>query len=197
MTNRSQKGLRTFLAIPLPESLKKQIGTIQSDLQERSSGVRWVKPDNLHLTLRFFGETSHEDLEKIKGSMLSVERIQKPFEVEVQGLGAFPSPRRPRVLWLGLTPGAPLVDFFRVCQQALEQAGIPPEQRPLAPHLTIGRLRQHGSDLSALTESYAQRSFGTLPVTQAVLYESRLHQHGAEHLPLQTMKLSGADTPES
>ena len=196
MSDRGRPHIRAFLAIPLPESLKQAIGKLQRTLVGEAPEVRWVKPESLHLTLRFFGETTQEDLEKIKVSMLSVKRIQQPFAVEVKSLGAFPSPRRPRVLWLGLPPRMPLQELYESCQGELEKHGLSPEQRPFAPHLTIGRIRQQGSDLSALTDSYATYGCGELPISRIVLFESRLQRHGAKHIPLQTIELSGADFPE-
>lgn len=195
MPAKEQTGIRTFLAIPLTEALERAVDKVQKELDEETDGVRWTRPGNRHLTLRFFGETAQEDLEKIKVSMLSVKRIQRPFAVEVRGLGAFPTPGRPRVLWLGLTPRAPLQGLYRTCQEELQKLGVAPETRPFAPHLTIGRIRRHGSDLRRLTESYAARSFGELPVSQIVLYESRLRKSGAEHIPIENIELSGNDLP--
>jgi len=96
--------VRAFLAIPLPRQLQESIHCIQTELQASITEARWTIPDNLHLTLHFFGEIEQETLEKLKVSVLSVKGCQRPFQVGVKGLGAFPDPHRPRVIWLGLEP---------------------------------------------------------------------------------------------
>ncbi|MBW2503327.1 MAG: RNA 2',3'-cyclic phosphodiesterase [Deltaproteobacteria bacterium] len=191
MSKMKNQAIRTFLAVPLTSELSGSVGRLQKTLSSRIEGVRWVKSDNLHLTLFFFGPTTQEDLEKIKVSMLSVERVERSFEVAVDGLGAFPNLRRPRVLWLGLTPEEPLRELFRACRAALQATGYSPEARSFAPHLTIGRIRQNRSDLTSLAQDSVPHGIGRLPVTELILYESRLHQRGAEHIPLHAVELSG------
>lgn len=178
---------RVFLAVPLPPQIKASICAAQRNLQTQIPGVRWVRPENLHLTLHFFGETTQESLEKIKVSVLSVKHCQRPFMVEIKGLGAFPNRHRPRVLWFDLEPKGPLRQLHRDCQKFLRQAGVVSESRSYSPHLTIGRLRQSETDLTDICRSVGQRLVGQLPVDRLVLFESRLHSDGAEHIPLLTV----------
>jgi 2'-5' RNA ligase len=185
--------VRAFLAVPLPPPLQHAIALLQSELAAAVPGVRWTRPETIHLTLRFFGDTDVDDLEKVRASMLSVTLRAQPFEVDLLGLGAFPDRRRPRVVWIGLTPAEPLQILYRVCQAELGRVGIAAEPRAFMPHLTIGRFRERGSDLTALLTNEAQRQVGRLPVTQLVLYESRLQPGGARHIPLFTVPLDGRD----
>jgi 2'-5' RNA ligase len=178
---------RTFLAIPLPRQLKEAISAVQSHIQAQITGVRWIRSENLHLTLHFFGETKQEDLEKIRVSVLSVKQCQQPFLVEVKRLGAFPNLHRPRTLWLDLEPKDQLRKLHGDLRRCLHQVGIATESRPYSPHLTIGRLRQQKSDLTDLYNSVGQTLVGRLPVDKLVLFESRLHPGGAEHIPLLTV----------
>jgi 2'-5' RNA ligase len=190
--------VRVFLAIPLPQQLKGAIQTLQKNLRSQIAGVRWVRPENLHLTLHFFGEVEQETLEKIKVSVLSVTGCNRPFAVEVKGLGAFPNRRRPRVLWLGLEPKDQLMQVYENCRQSLQQAGVATESRPYSPHLTIGRLRQPKSGLSALTEldsSIGDEMIGRFSADRLVLFESRLQPGGAEHIPLLTVSLDKIHNP--
>lgn len=187
------RSVRAFLAIPLATPLQNTIASVQQDLSGTLPGVRWTRPETIHLTLRFFGTSSADDLEKIRASMLSVTLSENPFQVDVAGLGAFPDRHRPRVLWLGLIPQEPLLSLFRSCEQELGRNGVTAEARPFAPHLTIGRSRERGPDLSRLLSAYAGRVFGQLPVEQLVLFESRLHPGGAEHIPLFTAPLRRGD----
>ncbi len=179
--------VRSFLAIPLPQQLQKAISAIQRHLQAQITGARWVRPENLHLTLHFFGETEQETLEKIRVSMLSVRQHQRPFLVEVKGLGVFPNRHRPCIIWLDLEPKDQLRQLHRDCSGLLHQAGVATESRPYSPHLTIGRLRQQKSGLTDLFSSVGKTLVGRLPVDKLVLFESRLHPGGAEHIPLLTV----------
>ncbi len=176
--------VRAFLAVSLPTELKTSIAVLQERLKTQVAGVRWANPETIHLTLRFFGATTQETLEKVKVSMLSVKRIQYPFQVAVRGLGAFPNLHKPRVVWLGVEPEAPLQQLYKNCQVRLGAGGVATETRPFFPHLTIGRLRQRGTDLTQLSKQFEQTLIGPLPITQMVLYESRLQPNGAEHIPL-------------
>lgn len=181
--------VRAFLAIPLPPALQDAIRALQKELGAQLPEVRWTRPENLHLTLHFFGEISQESLEKIKVSVLCVKGCQAPFSVAVGGLGAFPGPRRPRVIWLGLDPAEQLRQLHGNCAAVLRKAGIVTEPRPYMPHLTIGRLKQQQPDLSALCAASGKAVVGRLPVDRLVLYESRLQPGGAEHIPLMTVNL--------
>lgn len=178
---------RVFLAVPLPLHIRESICTLQENLRTRMPDVRWTRPDNLHLTLHFFGETTQETLEKIKVSVLSVKRCQQPFMVEVKGLGAFPDWHRPRILWLILEPEDAVRKLHGDCQQALHLAGVVTESRPYTPHLTIGRLRQNKTDLTGLPGSVGLLPVGWMQIDSLALFESRLHSNGAEHVPLLTL----------
>ena len=181
--------VRTFLAIPLPQQAKDAVRTLQRELQEKIPAVRWTPSENLHLTLNFFGDTPQESLEKIRVSMLSVKRRHRPFQVEVKGLGAFPSQHRPRIVWLGLEPKSPLIKLHQDCRLFLAQAGITVEARPYSPHLTIGRVRKQSRDVTELFSSIGEASIGWLPVNKLTLFESRLCPGGAEHIPLMAVEL--------
>lgn len=183
--------VRAFLAVPLPPVLQQAIAALQRELSGAMPGIRWTRPDTVHLTLHFFGATSADDLEKIRASMLSVKLREKAFQVEVLGLGAFPDHRRPRIAWLGLTPEPPLRTLQQTCQAELERNGFTAESRAFAPHLTIGRFRERAPDLGPLFAAHAGRRVGCLPVGQLVLFESRLLPEGARHIPLFTVPLDG------
>lgn len=181
--------VRVFLGVPLTEELQNAIRSLQGDLKARIRDIRWSRPENLHLTLHFFGETEQENLEKIRVSMLSVKRCHRPFLVDVIGLGAFPSLRRPRVIWLGLNPQNQLGQLHRDCRRALHATGLVTDSRPYSPHLTIGRAKKKTNELTTLGSDLGQQLVGHLPVDRLVLYESRLKPEGAEHIPLFTIGL--------
>ncbi len=179
--------IRTFLAIPLCDEVRSRVIEIRDELAAQFPGVRWVRPETMHLTLRFFGDVSEESLEKIGDVVLSVGRLHPPFTLRFRGVGAFPSAARPRVFWLGVD-GAPLKGLYADLEEALDRAGFPREERPFSPHLTLGRSRDRlrsGADLGR----YRQIEGGVLQVDSVVLYESRLQPAGAAHLPRKTVHL--------
>ena len=186
---------RVFLAIPLPQHLKDSISAVQRQLQTLIPSARWIPPENLHLTLHFFGGIGQETLEKIKVSVLSVKGCKRPFLVEVKGLGAFPGRHRPRVLWLDLEPKDQLRQLHQDCNKALLRAGVATESRPYSPHLTIGRLRQQKTDLTDLFNTVGHQRIGQLPINELILFKSRLKPGGAEHIPLLTVSLDENDNP--
>lgn len=180
--------IRTFLAIPLSAPLRGAVAALQNDLQGQLPEVRWTPPDNVHLTLRFFGATSADDLEKIREVVLSIAVREEPFAAAVAGLGVFPHRQAPRVLWLGVA-AAQLAALQATCAAALKSIGLPDEARPFAPHLTIGRLHRRPPRLGEVLAAWGERPLAPLPVDRLVLYESRLLPAGARHLPLLTAPL--------
>ena len=140
------------------------------------------------------GHLEQETLEKLKVSVLSVMGCQRSFQVEVKGLGAFPDPHRPRVIWLDLEPRDQLEQLHRATGRCLRQAGLTTDSRPYSPHLTIGRLREDKLDLSKLFSSMQQMTIEPLNVDRLILYESRLRPEGAQHIPLLTVNFDDKNT---
>jgi len=183
--------VRTFLAIPVTDELRRGMTRLQRDLNASLPGIRWVNPATIHLTLRFFGDIPEESLEKIGEVMLSVGRLSAPFQAEAAGVGAFPSPARPRVIWLGVRDGPSLAALHAAMDEGLRQIGFPGEDRPFSPHLTLGRCRQRIAAAQTVLERFHDFTCGPLPVDRVTLYESRLEPAGAVHLPLKTVYLGG------
>lgn len=179
--------IRAFLAIPLPAEVIRNSLQVQKELAAVLPGVRWVRPEGMHLTLRFFASIDEETLDRIGEVMLSVGCLCSPFQVEVRGVGAFPSPNRPRVLWLGIRRDESLQALYAALEGALEDIGIPPESRPFRPHLTLGRARYRLPPAQAVLEPYNDFPGGMVPADKLVLFESRLQPTGAEHRPLKTI----------
>jgi 2'-5' RNA ligase len=181
--------VRAFLAVPLAPHVLSSLSRLQAQLSRKINDIRWSHPQNLHLTLHFFGNIDQETLEKIKVSVLSVKRCHQPFKVDIRGLGAFPSLRRPKVIWLGLQPQAQLKQLHQDIQQSLRLAGLTPDSRPYSPHLTIGRVRRAAADLTEQGVTLSDTTIDYLLIDRVVLFESRLQPQGAEHIPLFTVKL--------
>jgi 2'-5' RNA ligase len=181
--------VRAFLAVPLSPDLQRQIARLQDRLAETLPGVRWVRPDTIHLTLKFFGDLPEESLDRIGEVVLSIGHLSVPFQARLAGVGAFPSPLRPRVIWLGVDGGPPLAKLQDDLESALEKIGIPRDDRPFTPHLTLGRRRGPTRAADRHLEPFKDATCGTLAVDSLVLFESRLDPDGAVHLPRKTVDL--------
>ena len=181
--------VRAFLAIPLNEEVRQALTELQRTLAADWPGVRWTRPESLHLTLRFFGDLPEECLEKIGEVMLSVKSFTAPFSAPVRGLGAFPSTTRPRVIWAGVQGGKPLASLYTQLENGLSGIGLLPEERPFTPHLTLGRCRIPFGGAAKVLNRYRLANFGSLKVDRLILYESQLGPDGAVHIPRKDVKL--------
>ena len=192
--------LRTFIAVPLPEPVKAHLKQAQDRLQAAvgGSGVRWVAPEGLHLTLKFLGQTQAHEVPAITEALSQAAAGATPSTLRLSRLGAFPSARRPRVLWVGTTEEvAPLTAFYRQVEERLAALHFPREGRPFAPHITLGRVRDgappqvHHRLEEALVDNDTLGEVPPAPVTEVVLYRSTLTPAGAVYSPLVVATLSG------
>lgn len=182
--------LRLFIAVPIPQGMKESLKVLQASWKAKAQGVRWVKPEGLHITLKFLGNVHEEKLEGIKEAMRKALSGFTPFEVRVKGTGAFPSTKNPRVLWVGVKDEeGKLKGVFNALEKALQKWGFPREDRPFSPHLTLGRVKGKG-DFSFLEEG-SDLDFGPLLVEEVILFKSDLKPEGAEYTPLYAVPLGG------
>ena len=178
--------IRTFLAIPLDTSTLHTIDSIQHRLGSDLPNIRWVRSHNLHLTLRFFGNISEENLEKAAKIMVSVGSLFAPFSMTLKEIDTFPSTDRARVVWIGVQ-SSKLVELHHALQEQFHAAGFPVEHRPLRPHITIGRSRRQTGRILSLSQ---HKVADTMRVDELILFESRLQPTGAEHIPRFTVRLA-------
>ncbi|MGO0123043.1 RNA 2',3'-cyclic phosphodiesterase [Desulfothermobacter acidiphilus] len=179
---------RLFWAVALPAALRRQLSELQRQLGFSSRQVKWVEEGNLHLTVRFLGDTPHKQVEAIKEAVALHLSGVPAFVSEVDRLGAFPSLRRPRVLWVGVKAHPLLSRLHGAVEAAVRQLGFAPEERPFAPHITLGRVRER-EELGA--DRLAQVSFppAPLPVDELVLFRSVLSAEGPLYQPLAALRL--------
>ncbi|HEY7955513.1 MAG TPA: RNA 2',3'-cyclic phosphodiesterase [Polyangia bacterium] len=142
--------------------------------------VAWVPPANLHLTLRFVGTIEEALIEGMVGRLKPRLKGRAPLELRARGLGAFPSHEKPRVLWVGLDGGEPLLALQREVEAAMVELGLAREERPFHPHLTVGRVKAQPEGASFTWSSEAE--LGMSQVSEIVIYESRTAERGAEYL---------------
>jgi len=185
--------MRIFVAVALVPALREAIGGMPSRLNSAGSSLRWVSPDNLHLTLKFLGETAEVRVPKIAGAVREVAERTARFEITLAGMGAFPSPRRPQVVWVGVGDGADhLVALAQDLDTALHRLKFPREHRPFQPHLTVARVRRAGPapDLSGPLDGLGGLILGTQTVDTLHVMESTLNPSGAIHRPVDMVRLS-------
>ena len=178
--------LRAFLASELPPALQEKIHAATGGLRKalRDDLIRWVPAHNVHLTLKFLGDISPSSIELIKQMLLTEAAAFPAFEVQVEGLGCYPTPRRPRVLWVGLKAPAELTSLQRAIEAASARLGYESEERDFSPHLTIGRVRQNASsaDLQKIRTALEENQFGSLGrarIDAVHLFKSELRPEGS------------------
>ena len=134
--------MRLFLAVTLPDDVRESIGRATAEVRATVTGVRWVRPELLHLTVKFLGERADGDERRLEGALRSPLVRVPGCEATIRGAGAFPNFRRPRVVWLGMHPVAPLAGIARRVDDALTPLGIEGERRPFRAHVTLGRVNE-------------------------------------------------------
>lgn len=190
---------RLFIAVPLPKSLLKGLGEVQYRLQGKvpHRSVRWVTAEGIHLTLKFLGDTPRDRIPTIQEALTVVARNAPACELTVEGLGCYPSPRRPRVIWVGVQePTGRLKALWKAVEEAMGAIGYRPERHGFSPHLTLGRVRRRVSseDLQQIGEAIAGTAADRLAVFTADHFElirSVLKPTGAEYTTLATFRLGG------
>lgn len=178
--------MRLFFAVTPPDHVRAKIAHWQQLWSKSVHNVKWVKEENLHLTLKFLGEVVPTQLDQVVSAARSALVGHPAFALVVGGTGVFPHPRRARVLWLGLKDDAgQLARLQQYLDRSLSNLGFPSENKPFAPHLTLGRLRQP----SEVARPVFPAENLILPVNRIILYESILKPHGPLYKPLATFKL--------
>lgn len=139
--------LRSFIAIELPDEVKRRLRELQAQLKAGGpTPVKWVEPDNIHLTLKFLGNVAADRIDEIAAAMTEAMRGTSPFKLEVTELGVFPNPRRVQVIWVGLGGEVDkLASLQQRIESSLKRLGFPPENRRFTPHLTLARLRDRAT----------------------------------------------------
>lgn len=186
--------MRCFLAIELPETVRAALVGIRERLTELDRLVRWTRPEQLHLTLKFFAEVPDGGLPPVTSAIRDTAAKLAPISFEVTGLGSFPPSGTPRVLWAGIVgPPPELIAVQKAFEEACANCGYAPEHRAFKPHLTIARTREGAAahTIRPALRPLATTPFGRVNVTDVVLFQSILGAGGATHMPLLRVTLGG------
>lgn len=182
--------LRLFVAVSLPQEHLDRVRDEIAPLRARWSEARWMKIENQHVTLKFLGSTPPERLDDVRAAVRGVVSVHGPATIALSGLGAFPGPRRARVLWVGLDdPAELLASLARGLDDALEPLGYRVEKRAFHPHLTLARWRtpQRIAELPEL-----RLDLPPFAVEKVELFRSHLHPKGARYEVLEAWPLPAA-----
>jgi 2'-5' RNA ligase len=184
--------MRLFVAMDIPEEVRSAIGALAAKLRIACPDARWTRIEGLHVTLKFIGETPAEKTESIKTALAAIPS-RPPISMNFRGLGFFPNERRPRVLWAGIEANSELAEFAAAVEAVLEPLGIPSEERPFSPHLTLARFDTPRGlhALHAAIENAGLVEFGGTTAKEFYLYQSVMKRGGAEYTRLATFPFAG------
>ena len=186
--------MRLFVALELPSAVRENLAALLKALRAVSPQTRWVRPENLHLTLKFIGEVPETEFAVIRNA-LAAARSDQPVALEFRGLGFFPNEKRPRVFWAGIEASPNLKTLAAEIDRAMEKLGIPCEQRPFSPHLTLARFEppELPEKLRSAIQENAAREFGSFRTNQYLLIGSKLKPSGAEYTTLESFPFAAAE----
>ena len=184
---------RTFIALEIKENIKELLAEVQQKIGSEIGGIKWVKPKNMHLTLKFLGPTREDKIEDISDILINTADNLNSFNMSVSGLGAFPSSNNPKVIWAGLKADDVLYDFQKAIDISLESLGFARGKRLFSPHLTIGRVRDSRAK-KKLRDVFEQ--IRTEPCSfeagNITFYKSDLMPEGPVYTGLKSIQLSNS-----
>ena len=186
------KKIRVFIALKLPDGGVAAIRHAQEELALHRLKMRWVKPENIHLTLKFLGDIDPSLIDDVTTAVARAAQFRAPIMLTAKGVGVFPNIKRARVIWIGVAGQVTeLIDLQRDLTSRLSAIGFPPERRKFSGHLTLGRTNGvigAGRLMKALDNirSFASESF---PIDRIIIYKSELQSSGPVYTALQTVAL--------
>ena len=192
--------IRTFIAVDLPPHVLDALGQISSQLQEKlpDTPVRWVNNEKMHLTLKFMGDISTENIGMVKKILQTEASKRQVMEIGIGGIGAFPKMRHPRVIWIGVEAPTDLFDLRRGIEDGVARLGYNYDKYEFTPHLTLGRISRKASARDVRTVGNVLHDFqvgfiGVARIEAVHLYRSDLKPEGAEYTRLFSAKLAEPD----
>ena len=183
--------IRAFLALPLAEAFQSEVSPVIEKWVREFPSVRWVKPAEIHVTIHFFGTLEKEAVARVNELVRPLAEECAPFEIFLNGTGAFPSARRPRVFWMGIEGEVePLKTLHAGIRRALSGGGFPVEERAFSPHLTVGRIRVGEGATERFPIHLDFPATRPRRMERIVLFESHLTPAGAHYEVLETYPFS-------
>jgi len=183
--------MRTFIAIDInDDELIKKIYELSLAVKRTGASLKLVEPENLHITLKFLGEIDPKDIDIIKKVIETHAKKFSPFRISIEKLGAFPSIRSPRVIWVGIEENKDkIVELAQAISYDLEKIGFRREKREFHPHVTIARVKKHNRALIDFINANKDKYFGTLTVGEILIKKSKLTPMGPEYTTIASIQL--------
>ena len=184
--------LRTFIAFRLPENIISHIRRIQEKIKACGFRMGWVLPENIHLTLKFLGEIPKQDIDMVSQAMAETASLYSPISFSAKGIGVFPTVKRPRVLWIGLSGDTyPLIRMQKDLEERLDAVGFPKEDRGFKAHLTLGRAKGEidPKKLVEVMEKFSKAESERFIADKLILFRSELRPGGAVYSELHSVDL--------
>lgn len=182
------KTTRSFIAIALNENLHKELESLQAKLKAADADVKWVKSENIHLTLKFLGNITDEQIEDVKNVFKKMGSNFKNYSIHLAGVGAFPKIQYPRVIWVGMDEGVEETDkIYKSIEEELNKKGFAKEKRSFSPHLTLGRVRSPKNRQQLTKAVEKEKNFSSsskLLVGEIILFKSILTPKGSIYEPM-------------
>lgn len=174
------EGIRTFIAVPLSEDITRKLSEVQVRLGRQIDRVKWVPPENLHITLKFLGNVPQGMLGEIGRAMISAASGMRPFRVTLRGIGGFYQGNSLRVIWAGIQEGkGELAELWERLESALGTLGFKGDDRGFVPHVTLGRVKEGGRASMRVLAGYEGMDFGAMTASSLRLMKSQLERRGA------------------
>jgi 2'-5' RNA ligase len=182
--------LRTFIALDMPPEIKAALEAYVQPLKSLRGRVSWAKRENLHLTLKFLGDTPANRVDEIAAALQEIAATSTSFAADIAGSGAFPNDQAPRVLWVGINDeSGTLLKLAKAIDERVHGFGFAKEKRAFAPHLTIGRVKD--PRLPEIVRALKEKPFSTMPaqLNKIIFMQSELNPAGSIYTPLRTLNL--------
>lgn len=181
--------IRCFLALTIPNEAQAELASIQKSLQDNGAKARWVKADNIHITLRFLGNRPLKKIEQISKDLPLFCPDFRSFKIKLHSLAGFPDLNNPKVIWAGISDGSdPILKIYHMVNEGLARLGIPKEREEFVPHLTIARCKTSEESFSTAA---AIKKTGFTPVqteiTSLTFYQSALSSDGPAYEVIQAL----------
>ena len=183
--------MRLFVALEIPSAVRQNLATLLDSMRAVTKEPRWVRAENLHVTLKFLGEIAETKVDAVRSALTAIHS-DKIIALDFRGLGFFPDEKHPRVFWAGLEASPNLKALAGDIEGAMEKLGIPHEKREFSPHLTLARFERLRlpEALRKLVTDNQQREFGSLRTNEFRLIQSKLKPAGAEYTTVATFQFA-------
>jgi len=184
--------MRLFIALPVSKKIKYRIESLQKELNAvlKESNIRWISPENMHITLVFLGNVENNEVTKIIKAVEDAAFYSESFEVEVKGVGVFPKLRRPRVIWIGCVDDKDQILYLKkAIDNELNKLGYIKEKRKFNAHITIGRIKQANYKEVENVLNNTEEAFGKMEISEVRLIESFLSPAGAKYNVIENIQL--------